>query len=149
MPANKRTASSSVSAPNTPQKSIRSVTQSGTVPKSSLLAGNIATKRKASDALDETPVSSHKKSKPVQTQKELPAKNAAAQPERTLTLDQYENKPYSIECPAKPPKKNEAKEDTFRAKGGEILGLEIDYAVRPGHWGAMKSYRQIKCTLSS
>lgn len=66
-----------------------------------------------------------------------------------INEEDYEGQPYQIECPAKPAKKNEKPEEVYRNQDGESLGLSVDYAVRPGHWGRMKDYKRAKCKSSS
>ena len=138
MPSNKRTASSSISAPNSPKKkpSLQTSALKAT-PKASLLAGTPATKRKAAAAPIEAPLSPQKQAKTSNVNKRKPRQ------------EDYDNVPYQVECPARPAKKNEAPGSVYRAKDGGDLGLEVDYAVRPGDWGNVRSYGTVKCKSSA
>ena len=133
MPPKKHTASSPVSAPETPRKRGRPPKQNGTTPKTGLLAGTAAARRKASAALDDDPNLSQKKRK------------TSEDPKPKAQAEFASDVPYAIEMPAMKALKNETPDDVYRSSDGASVGLEIDYAIRPGSWGKMKSYRTVKC----
>lgn len=62
--------------------------------------------------------------------------------------DDSDDVPFTIDCPAKPLKKNSAAKDAYRGKYGAQFGLEVEYIVKPGRWADMKPYNNIKCKLA-
>lgn len=148
MPPTKRKASSSVSAPKTPQTPNKSATQNKSTPKSRLLAGNLASKRKATASLNQIAGSSQKKVKTTQATKGPPKEKDSAHARNEPAEEDYASTPFTIDCPAKPPKKNDTADDVYRGTDGADLGLEVAYAVRPGRWADMKSYGTLKCKLA-
>jgi hypothetical protein len=146
MPPNKRSVSGSVSAPNTPQRRI----QKSSNPSVRLRAGTPSLKRKASTPLADYPVSSQKKVKTSNAPRGRPKKEAVVRNNQGQVVSEqdYEAQPYTIQCPAKPAQKNETIQNVFRSKDCADIGLEVDYAVRPGNWDKMKSYKTAKCKSS-
>jgi hypothetical protein len=135
-----------VSAPNTPQRRA----QKSSTPSVKLRAGTPSTKRKASTPLADSPVSSQKKVKTSNAPRGRPKKEAVVRNNQGQVVSEqdYEAQPYTIQCPAKPTKKNETAQNVFRSKDCADIGLEVDYAVWPGHWDKMKSYKTAKCKSS-
>lgn len=146
MPPHKRTASSTVSAASPPRKRGRPAKQTRSTPKSSLLAGNPTSKRNASASVDGRNASSQER--PQTTTKAhrevTPTTNASNGPAE----DDSDDVPFTIDCPAKPLKKNSLAEDAYRGKDGAQFGLEVEYTVKPGRWADMKPYNNIKCELA-
>jgi hypothetical protein len=143
MPPNKRTASSTASAPGTPRKSGRPATQTRSTLKSNLLAGNPSSKRKASASVDGIDASSQKRHQTTtKARREMtPTTNTSYEPAE----DDSDEVPFTIDCPTKPLRKNSPEEDAYRGKDGAQFGLEVEYTVKPGRWADMKPYSNIKC----
>jgi hypothetical protein len=148
MPPYKQTASSpAASAESTSRKRGRPAKQDGATPKNSLLAG--PSKRKASAALSDTSTSSQKMPKTTHP-RGRPKTNTSSQSGRQAAVTEYDDKPYTVVCPAKPVKKNETSASSWRGKDGAQFGLEAEYAIKPTQrgvpqWGDMRSYSSMKC----
>lgn len=148
MPPYKQAASNpAASAESTLRKRGRPAKKKGATFKKSLLAG--PSKRKASTDLSDTSSSSQKKPKTTQP-RGRPKTNTSSQPDRQTAVIEYDDKPYTLECPAKPLKKNETNPSSWRGKDGAQFGLEAEYAIKPtqasvAQWGDMRSYGSVKC----